>query len=205
MHRFGIDPTGGTERDQFTETVAGHGVGANAKVIEYPPCRKADGTDRGLGDARIVQGLFVGGAGWVGEDGDGVNLIAEALAVFGRAESCIGFGERVQKLWKLAGQIAEHADILRALTGEDDGEFTDGFAGAKVRAIGCCPGAAIGMAREHLQRAADEFGEVGGFFLKNQNKATLRLGAECGSQAMGFGAKDFPRGSMGVPPMCFFE
>ncbi len=76
-----VNSAGGAERDEFAEAVAGGGVGLDGEMLEDAPGAEADGTDGGLCGGGVGEGGFVLGAGGVGEDGDGVDAVGEAIGV----------------------------------------------------------------------------------------------------------------------------
>src|SRR5262245_20490651 len=99
--------------------MAGGGFRLDAEVIEDQKGAETDGPDRRLGDPRVAQGRVLFRAGGGRENGRRINEVAQSppgneSGILGKGP--IGLGKDLLHLRKLTSKIAEHPDVLRALT-----------------------------------------------------------------------------------------
>ncbi len=127
---------GGAQGGQFAERVADQAGRPDAELLEGPERADRDGADRGLGDARIAQGVFLDFFRPLVERDGRVGQLSETLSVGQLAERRIGLRDRVERLGNQAAQVAAHVDILGALAREDDAERRDTRSRLIPRAVG---------------------------------------------------------------------
>ena len=147
-----------------------------------------------MGKLRGFQGRFLRAAGFVVEGGVRVDEVAEALRGVDvlAGEDGVGFGERGEQFGELAGEVAEHAGILRALAGEERGEFAARGGGAEGGAVGEGPtwlGCFVVESREGCVARGGE----GRVFQQRNEQAELRFAAECLARGVGAAAEVGPR------------
>ena len=118
--RLGVDPPGRVQRGQFAEAVAGGHVGANAEIGEDLEQSERDRADRRLGGPGVAERLLLPPSFVVREGRRGVNPIAQPGA--GRGRRRIGRFKGREHPGEPTGRVAEHADVLRALAGEQKGQ-----------------------------------------------------------------------------------
>src|SRR6185503_9015650 len=110
----------------------------------------ADRAERGLRDVRCLERLFLRAAGLVRESRMRVDVVAKALRAASVGALCaafdmlarehiVGFGQRLRHAGKLAGEVAQHPAILRALPGEQRAELAGLRAGSECNASGRGP------------------------------------------------------------------
>ena len=174
-----VDPTRGAERGQFAEAMPGEGVGLDAEVFEDFQLAKADRGDRRLRGVGCAELGFVGEPFGVVEGGKGINQVGEAVANGG-----FGQGEGVLKIGEKAGKFAAHADILRALAGEEERELPLRLARADVDPVlqAGFPGEgsverSLGVLEERVEvgRAVEHQEKAVGIALLEAASATRRL------------------------------
>ena len=121
MQRFGRDAAGTTQCEQLTVTMAARRVDGDTKITKYIKRTNAHRAKGRLRDFRSLESLFLAHAHVVGKSRMRINGIAQArFAGHGRIarKSCIGFTQSVEHAGKLTGNVAQHADVLRALARE---------------------------------------------------------------------------------------
>ena len=118
------------QRDQFPVAVPAHHVGPQTEALQHVEPTQTGSANRRLRNLRLLQLLGLTLRGLFVKRGMRVDVVAEALLIgtfVVRLEDRIGGVKDIQELRKLAGQIAHHAHILRALPREEHSQFADGF------------------------------------------------------------------------------
>ena len=155
MQHFGCDAPGPAQRHQFAVTVPAGRIDLHAKTLQHvesPYAHRADGRLRHL---RYFECFFLLRAGVVRENRRGVDQISQlpgagACSIVG--EHSIRGSQSIEHVWKLAGEIAQHAGVLRALAGEQRGQLAGRWARAKSHSVGCAPRSFRRMLCQHRQR-----------------------------------------------------
>ena len=132
---------GSGQGGKFPVTVPGERIRVQSEpLVQHPPRPEADGADRRLRDFRGSKGGFVARLRVRHKTSRRVEMIREPTGI--RLVTVLGshlgvrVGQRVEHLGEQAGQFAQHADVLRPLTGEQHAKLA-GRPGAEVGAILC--------------------------------------------------------------------
>ena len=119
MQLVAAQTTGGAERDQLAVAVPAEGLGRDAEALrEHAPAAEPDRAERRLGRPGVREAPALRGPGVIVEGRGRIDDVAETGAVVGRRKGCVDLGQGLEQLRELAGQVAQHADLLGALTGE---------------------------------------------------------------------------------------
>ena len=128
-----VDATGGPERREFAEAVAGQGIRHQAEARQYPvPCG-AQGADGRLGPVGGLEGGGVSLGRVRRKIGGRIDQVGQA---WGLIDSFLNDFHRLAGLGKKAHHVAAHLGILAALAGKQHGEFARCRAGAHEDAPG---------------------------------------------------------------------
>src|SRR5206468_1115239 len=95
--------------------------------------------DGRLGDVRGAQLLFLVSFRVRRECRLRIDEIAQSVRGPVLGENAIRLGQHVEEAGELAGQVAEHAGVLRPLTGEEYAEFARRRTAAEEDAVGGMP------------------------------------------------------------------
>ena len=188
------EAAGGAESNEFAVAVASGGFGREAEVASDFQRAEAHGSESGLGDVGGFQGLLLGALGGVGEGGVREDEVAEARGGGGvfAGEGVVRVGQGGEGGGELAGEVAEHPDVLRALAGEERGDFAASRTGAEGGAVGEGPVGFCWVFVERRERGVAEGGEgvergrdacpttiTGGrVFRQREEQAEVRVAAE---------------------------
>ena len=178
-----LHPPGGGQRDEFTVTVPGEGIGFHAEPLgQYAPRAVAHRAERRLRVAGVAQvalefflALGVEGGGRVDaiREPSGVGVV---LCQFG--EGAVRAGQCVERFREQAHEFAEHSNELRPLTGEQHREFARGRTATVVRAVECVPVPRVRLGRELRFCAGEEFRQIGQCAVNREAQPTFRGRAE---------------------------
>ena len=118
--RIVVDPPGRAEGGQFAEAVPAEQVGADSEILQDPQQSQADRPDRRLGEAGLLQGGFARLPPRVVERRGGIDPIRDAAGLI--EGGLVHPRERLLHPGEEARQLAEHAHVLRSLTGKQHGQ-----------------------------------------------------------------------------------
>ncbi len=116
---FARQPTAGAKRSEFTETVTGGRNGCDPEPAKQRERTEADGPDGRLRVPRITQHVLLKLARVVIECGMRIYEVTEGLVDV----PCVGELERCPQGRELTREVAEHADVLGALSGKQQGQI----------------------------------------------------------------------------------
>ena len=166
-----IDTCCSAQRYQLAITVAGRELGIEAEMLQHPEGAQADRANCRLSILGQSQLGLLTGAIFCIEHRDRIDLVTGARTVTGFVG--VGRGQGLGHLWKLAGKIAQHTDVLRTLARKQSGSAalccTAGVTGAQRRA----PKTIIGISQQY-QTVCEYVGQTD-LVLFQCNDQALRL------------------------------
>ena len=168
-------------------------IGLNAEPFQRLKRAEARRTNRGLRDLRGLQlhGLRV--AFLVAEGRMRIHQIAQAFSACVIGKDAVRHIKHALEFGELARQIAQHADILRSLTGKNHAKLAGHRAAAVKNAIRRVPGGFALIFFEHDAGVFQEFRQRVLRFFQHDNQAMRLFRVECAARFGGSAAQRFPR------------
>ena len=184
-----VKSTGGPQSDQFAIAMAGEGGGRHAELAEDLPRPAAHSPDGRLGNIRCSKPLLLIGTSIRRERRVWIDEIDEPTRFF---PALLGVGQRVERHRESAGQIAQHADGLRSLTGEQHGQRAGRRPLAEVRPLGQRPKRGRRLAIPLRLRGGDSLVDILAL-LQHEQQAARRFTFELRPRRCGFRTEVAPR------------
>jgi hypothetical protein len=170
--------------------VPGQGVRPHAEVVEDGEHAQADRAERRLGDLGGAERLLLPCALGLGEGRVGIDEVAQPRAVV--ADRALGLGQGVVHRGELAGQVAEHAEVLRSLAREEHRQPPRLGADAEIDPVRRAGDSPIRPRCDQRPGPIQDPRQVGRRALDDQQESNGLLDPEAGARAGGLGPQGVP-------------